>query len=98
MSIIERKIEKASNDSVLIQFLGIENVEDMKRRIVDIIVDQIRDDMRDYSDYLVRPEDIIATLIDNISDSVRDRVQEKLEKVVMKRAMKALELEIKEDI
>lgn len=93
---IEDKIEEANRDNPLLQFLGEENVEDMKKRIVDVIVEQVRDDMHDYREYLINPDDIVECLMDDTIDRVRDRVQEKLEKAVMERAMKKLGLDISE--
>lgn len=89
---IESKIEEANRDNPLLQFLGEENVKDIKKRIVDVIVEQVRDDMHDYHEYLIDPDDIVACLMDDTIDRVRDRVQEKLEKAVMERAMKKLGL------
>lgn len=93
---IEDKIEEANIDNPLLQFLGKENVEDMKKRIVDVIVEQVRDDMHDYSEWLIEPDDIVERLMDDTIDRVQDRVQEKLEKAVLERAMKKLGLDISE--
>ena len=93
---IEDKIEEANIDNPLLQFLGKENVEDMKKRIVDVIVEQVRDDMHDYREYLINPDDIVECLMDDTIDKVQDRVQEKLEKVVLERAMKKLGLDLSE--
>lgn len=93
---IESKIEEANKGNPLTQFLGEENVEDMKKRIVDVIVEQVRDDMHDYREYLINPDDIVECLMDNTIDRVKDRVQEKLEKAVMERAMKKLGLDVSE--
>ena len=93
---IESKIEEENRDNPLLQFLGEENVEDMKKRIVDVIVEQVRDDMHDYREYLINPDDIVECLMDNTIDRVHDRVQEKLEKAVMERAMKKLGLDVSE--
>ena len=90
---IEDKIEEANIDNPLLQFLGKENVEDMKKRIVDVIVEQVRYDMHDYREYLINPDDIVECLMDDAIDRVQDRVQEKLEKVVLERAMKKLGFE-----
>ena len=93
---IEDKIEEANIDNPLLQFLGKENVEDMKKRIVDVIVEQVRYDMHDYREYLINPDDIVECLMNDTIDRVQDRVQEKLEKVVMERAMKKLGLDVLE--
>ena len=93
---IEDKFEEANIDNPLLQFLGKENVEDMKKRIVDVIVEQVRYDMHDYREYLINPDDIVECLMDDTIDRVQDRVQEKLEKVVLERAMKKLGLDVSE--
>lgn len=93
---IEDKIKEANIDNPLLQFLGKENVEDMKKRIVDVIVEQVRDDMHDYREYLINPDDIVECLMDDTIDRVRDRVQKKLEKAVMERAIKKLGLDVSE--
>lgn len=93
---IEDKIEEANRDNPLLQFLGKENVEDMKKRIVDVIVEQVRDDMHDCREYLINPDDIVECLMDDTIDRVQDRVQGKLEKVVLERAMKKLGLDVSE--
>lgn len=93
---IEDKIEEANIDNPLLQFLGKENVEDMKKRIVDVIVEQVRDDMHDYREYLIDPDDIVECLMDDTIDRVQDQVQEKLEKAVLERAMKKLGLNVSE--
>ena len=80
----------------MLQFLGKENVEDMKKRIVDVIVEQVRDDMHDYREYLINPDDIVERLMDDTIDRVQDRVQGKLEKVVLERTMKKLGLDVSE--
>ena len=93
---IEDKIEEANIDNPLLQFLGKENVENMKKRIVDVIVEQVWYDMHDYREYLINPDDIVECLMDDTIDRVQDRVEEKLEKVVLERAMKKLGLDVSE--
>lgn len=93
---IEDKIKEANIDNPLLQFLGKKNVEDVKKRIVDVIVEQVRDDMHDYREYLINPDDIVECLMDDTIDRVRDRVQKKLEKAVMERAIKKLGLDVSE--
>ena len=90
---IINKIEKANKDNPLLQFLGEENIEDMKKRIVDVIVEQVRNDMQDYREYLIDPDDIVEILIDETVKEVHANVKDKLEKVVMERAMNKLGLE-----
>lgn len=92
----EEKLDLRLKDSLLIQFLGEENVEDMKRRVVDVIVDRVREDLSDYCEFLIDPDNIVECLMDDTIDRVQERVQEKLEKVVLERAMKKLGLDVSE--
>ena len=97
MNPIEEKIEDANRDNVLIQFLGSKNVEELKKRIVDAIAEQVISDLSDYRDFLIDPDDIVETLTTDTINEVQDKVQEKLEKVVLERAMKRLNLKNESD-
>lgn len=52
---VVKKIE--TNLSALAGLLGEDNVENIKKRIGDLIVDRVREDLRDYDRYLFYPED-----------------------------------------
>lgn len=93
---IEDKIDFRLKDNILIQFLGEDNIEDMKKRVVDVIVEHVKDDLNSYCEFLIDPDDIVECIVDNIVDKVQDRVQKKLEKAVMERAMKKLGLDVSE--
>ena len=93
---IEDKIDFRLKDNILIQFLGEDNIEDMKKRVVDVIVEHVKDDLNSYCEFLIEPDDIVECIVDNIVDKVQDRVQKKLEKAVMERAMKKLGLDVSE--
>ena len=69
-----------------------DNVEELKKGIVNVIIDRVKDDLDASYEYLLDPDDIAATITDDVIERVQDKVQEKLEKVVMERAMKKLGL------
>lgn len=71
----------------LIKLLGEENVDELKRNIVEVITEQIRDDLRDYGSYLLYPPDM--------QDIVRDAM-ESTEKKVAKMYKDAV-IEINQD-
>lgn len=89
---VEGRIDNAVEDNALINFLGAENVEDLKKRIVDLIVNQVENDLQSYSEYLISPDDIVEVLTDNIIEKVETNVRSKLEKVVYERALEKLGL------
>ena len=92
MKSIEEKIENRIKDNPFFQFLGEDNVEELKKGIVNVIIDRVKDDLEASYEYLLDPDDIAATITDDVIERVQDKVQEKLEKVVMERAMKKLGL------
>lgn len=89
---VEERIDNAMEDNALIKFLGAENVEDLKKRIVDLIVNQVESDLQSYAEYLISPDDIVEVLTDNIVEKVETNVRSKLEKVVYERALEKLGL------
>lgn len=52
---VVKKVE--TNLSALSGLLGEDNVENIKKRIGDLIVDRVREDLRSYNQYLFYPED-----------------------------------------
>lgn len=92
MKSIEEKIENRIKDNTFFQFLGEDNVEELKKGIVNVIIDRVKDDLDASYEYLLDPDDIAATITDDVIERVQDKAQEKLEKVVMERAMKKLGL------
>lgn len=72
MDTVER-IEK--NLSGLSQLIGVDNVEDVKKRIGDLIVDRIRSDLRTYDCYLFYPPDFNCCI---------EEAFEKVEKKIVK--------------
>jgi Asp-tRNA(Asn)/Glu-tRNA(Gln) amidotransferase B subunit len=88
----EEKIENRIKDNPFFRFLGEDNVEELKKGIVNVIIDRVKDDLDASYEYLLDPDDITATITDDVIERVQDKVQEKLEKVLMERAMKKLGL------
>lgn len=68
------RIEK--NLSALDQLIGQDNVEDVKRRIADLIVDRVESDIRAYDYYLFYPENYESTI-----DEAFEKVEKKLVKM-----------------
>lgn len=73
MSVVKRAEE---NLSALDNLLGKDNVEDVKKRIGDLIVDRVRSDMRTYDMYLFYPEDYNETI-----DVAFEKVSKKITKM-----------------
>lgn len=93
MTQVEKLIENKLNDSVLMEFIGVENVEQLKKRIVDAIVQQVIDDLHSSYDYIINLEDMVEGIVDDITRDVKDKIRPRLEKKVYKVAMSKLGLE-----
>lgn len=57
----------------LISLLGEENVEELKKKIAQVIVERVEDDMRDYDRYLLYPPDM-RDMIKETMESVKTKV------------------------
>ena len=57
----------------LVELLGEENVEELKKKIAQLIVDRVEDDMRDYDRYLLYPPDMRG-MIKDAMESVDKKV------------------------
>lgn len=60
--------------SALVKLLGEENAEDLKKRLCDLIVDQVEYDMKHYSEYLLYPPDM-KDLIKDAMIATRGKVE-----------------------
>lgn len=92
MTQVEKRIENKLSDSVLMEFLGAENVEQLKVRIVDAIVQKVIEDLDNSYDYIIDPEDMVDDIVDDITRSVKDKIRPKLEKKLYQDAMAKLGL------
>lgn len=68
--------ELETNLSALSCLLGEENVEDIKRRIADLIVERVRSDIRAYDYYLFYPGDYQESI-----DEAFEKVKKKIAKM-----------------
>lgn len=79
------------NDSVLAQLLGVDGMEELKTKIIDIIVEQVRNDFEQYSEWIISPDDIHEILndyvINDVVDKVKDEYSEKV-KTIMEEKLK----------
>lgn len=64
------------NLSALDQLLGSENVENVKKRIGDLIVDRVRSDLRSYDSYLFYPADYKESI-----ESAFEKIEKKISKL-----------------
>lgn len=69
-------IEKEISKTPLYLLLGADGIGELKSRIIDIICDQVKSDLRDSSYYIISPDDVNETLGENIVQTAIDELKE----------------------
>ncbi len=64
-----------NNLKAVIEVLGEDNAERLKKSIVDIILGQIQSDLEDYSLYILDPEDV-QEFVDECKQEAFNRIKE----------------------
>lgn len=89
----ERIASEIDGNGVLFQFLGVENVERLKKEITDAIIQQVINDLHESYEYIISPEDIVSDLIDEIVYDAKNKIRTDVEKVLYEKTMAKLGLE-----
>lgn len=89
---ITDKIESNQN-GLLMEFLGAENVDRLKKEVTDAIIQQVIKDLNDSYEYIISPDDIVQDTIDDIMDSVKNNIRPKVEKMLYEKTMAKIGLE-----
>lgn len=88
-------IEKEISKTPLYSLLGADGIGELKSRIIDIICDQVQNDLRDSSYYLISPDDVNETLDNNIVQEAVDELKEEWKNKLKEYMSKKLEEMIK---
>ena len=89
MTEIEKNISEITKHTILMDFLGAENVEDLKKRIVDVIVKEVDHELESSYDYILNLDAIVQEITDEVQEELKPIVKEK----VLEKAMRELGLE-----
>ena len=82
------------NESVLNTFLGTDNVELLRQRIIDLICNQLKEEFEDYTDWIViSPEDLSEEICDEVKSEVKKKIVPMLTEKCLADAKKKLGLE-----
>lgn len=89
-----RVINETENVNVLNTFLGVDNVEILKQRIIDLICNQLQEEFEDYTDWIViSPEDLAEEICDEVKSEVKKKIVPILTEKCLSDAKKKLGLE-----
>lgn len=70
----------------LIELLGEKNVERLRERIVDIIIDRIKEDLEDWDEYLLNPDDyksFFSDCFEEAKNSTQNQITNQMKKRIL---------------
>lgn len=85
---INEKLDNVVKESMLEQLLGAENMEDLKKKIVNLIVNQIKDDFEESRSYLIYPEDVGDAVYTEVVDEIKTEVKPIIKEKILQKALK----------
>lgn len=78
-------------NTILAQLLGAEGIEELRTRVIDIIVEEIRDQLRDSSNYIISPDDICNEIFDRTVNDLYEEISSEYKQKVSEAVQKKLE-------
>lgn len=74
------------DDTVLANFLGVDGIEELRSKLIDMIVEEVHEQLQQSSDYIISPEDIAndlyADVIEDIKEEILAEYKEKVSEAV----------------
>ena len=89
----ERITNQVKENGVLMEFLGAENVERLKKEITDAIIQQVKDDLHNSYDYIISPDDIVDDFYKDVIETAKEKIRPEVEKKLYEKTMAKLGLE-----
>lgn len=68
-------IEQEIGKTPLYSLLGADGIDELKKRVIDIICDEVQRDLRNSSYYLISPDDVNETIGENIVQEAIDELK-----------------------
>ena len=84
------RIDDSLKYNPLMQFIGADNVKKIQDGFTDLLLEQIRDDLRDYGQYIFYPPDH-ENIIDDAFDKVSKKIQKMYEGAMLDVAQRSVE-------
>ena len=85
------EIEKAIKNSALYKLFGAEGLQELRAKLIEAVVDEVKNQLAESGNYIVDPADIAESLYDEIKDAVISEVKDELKERVMERLNKKFE-------
>lgn len=89
----ERITNQIKDNGVLMEFLGAENVERLKKEITDAIIQQVITDLQDSTDWIISPNDIADEIYEDVVETAKKKIRPEVERRLYEKTMAKLGLE-----
>lgn len=79
---------KVLENSVLARFLGMEDMQDLRKQVKDVIVEQIRRDLKDSCYYILAPDDVnqlLGGIVEEACEEIKEEYKNQIKEVVAKK-------------
>lgn len=84
------KGNKTLDDTVLSQFLGADGVEELRTKVINVIVEEIRDELEHSDSYIISPDDVCIEIFDKVVEGLYEEIRTEYKKKVSEAIEKKL--------
>lgn len=82
-------MENKQLNNALTQFLDVDGVTELKSKVIDMIVDEIRTQLHESSNYIISPDDIANELYEDVLKKAKEEIileyKEKIKEIMSKK-------------
>lgn len=62
------------DDTVLGKILGVDGIEELRSKLIDMIVEEVHEQLQQSSDYIISPEDIASDLYADVIEDIKEEI------------------------
>lgn len=78
--------DETLKDTAFYKFMGADNIKELKKQIIEVIVNEIRQQLEDSEEYIIDPDavasDLYQDVVDEVINEVKKEYKEKINEAV----------------
>ena len=78
------------DDTVLANFLGVDGIEELRSKLIDMIVEEVHEQLHQSSNYIISPDDIATEIFNRAVDDLYTEVSDEYKKRIIEAVDKRL--------
>lgn len=79
------------DNTVLSQLLGTSGVDELKSKIIDVIVEEVRDQLQSSSQYIISPDDVSSDIYHDVIEAIEEEIKEEYKEKIAEAIAKKME-------